>query len=111
MSIVKPGNYVEIMTYSRQHPSQLVVVDCKATWCGPCKVLHPQLVKLAASRPDVQFMEIDVDDPGHEDTVSSFKITAMPTILYLAGGKEVVERTVGANLADIQSKVAQATGR
>lgn len=105
MPIAKPANLQEIITYSRSHPSQLVVLDCKASWCGPCKVLHPKLVELANALPNVKFMELDVEDPDHEDTVSTFKITAMPTILYLAGGNQVVERTVGANLADIKSKV------
>ena len=110
MPITKPANYQEIMAYSQQHPQQLVVLDCKASWCGPCKALHPELVKLAQQLPQVRFMEVDVEDPDHEDTVSTFKIAAMPTILYLVGGNQVVERTVGANLADIKAKVSKVVG-
>ena len=110
MSIAKPANYQEIVAYCRQHLQQLVVVDCKASWCGPCKVLHPELVKLAQKLPNVRFMEVDVEDPDHEDTVSSFQIAAMPTILYLVGGNQVMDRTVGANLADIKTKVGKVVG-
>jgi thioredoxin 1 len=110
MPIAKPANYQEIMAYSRQYPQQLVVLDCKASWCGPCKALHPELVKLAEQLPQVQFMEVDVEDPDHEDTVATFQITAMPTILYLVGGNQVMDRTVGANLTDIKAKVSKVVG-
>lgn len=106
MPIYQPGNYNEIINYSLQHPSELVVVDCKATWCGPCKALHPEMVKLSNQTVgNVKFMEVDIDDPEHEDTVSKFQVTAMPTIIYLVGGNQVMDRTVGANLVDIKTKV------
>ena len=110
MSIATPASYQEIVAYCRQHPQQLVVIDCKASWCGPCKVLHPKLVELAQKLPNVRFMEVDVEDPDHEDTVSSFQIAAMPTILYLVGCNQVMDRTVGANLADIKTKVGKVVG-
>lgn len=110
MPIAKPANYQEIMAYSQQHPQQLVVLDCKASWCGPCKALHPELVKLAQQLPQVRFMEVDVEDPDHEDTVATFQIAAMPTILYLVGGNQVMDRTVGANLTDIKAKVSKVVG-
>jgi thioredoxin 1 len=110
MPITKPESYKELIAYSQQHPQQLVVLDCKASWCGPCKALHPELVKLAQQLPQVRFMEVDVEDPDHEDTVAAFHIAAMPTILYLVGGKQVMDRTVGANLTDIKTKVSKFVG-
>merc|ERR1712070_1239394 len=40
----------------------LMVLDCFATWCGPCKVIAPQVVKMSDTYKDARFYKIDVDD-------------------------------------------------
>jgi thioredoxin 1 len=42
--------------------TKLVVVDFSASWCGPCRYIHPIYEKMAADNPDVTFAEIDVDE-------------------------------------------------
>lgn len=41
--------------------SKLTVVDFFATWCGPCKAIAPELERMAASNPNVNFVKVDVD--------------------------------------------------
>ena len=67
-----------------------VLVDFFATWCQPCKLLSPALKKVA-SQPDVvggkhiDLVTIDVD--AHQDIAQQFKVSAMPTVIAMKGGK------------------------
>ena len=70
-----------------------VVVDFYATWCGPCKVLSPQLDKLAGSfTNEIKFVKVNVDE---SPAVSQrFNIQAVPTLLFFKNGK-VVDSVIG----------------
>jgi len=72
----------------------LVVVDCFATWCGPCKVIAPTVVKYSDEFPSAHFYKIDVDELS--DVAQELSIRAMPTFKLFKNGKEVAE-VVGAN--------------
>jgi thioredoxin len=72
--------------------SNLVVLDFSATWCGPCKVLTPQLENLAKKYPNVVFLKIDVDE--FEDITSTHSVSAMPTIMFYKKGHLLKEDTV-----------------
>jgi len=73
--------------------NDLVVLDFFATWCGPCKVLTPQLEKLAEKYQTVKFIKIDVDDFG--DFAQKHEISAMPTILFYKSGNMLAENVIG----------------
>ncbi|KIV87553.1 thioredoxin [Exophiala sideris] len=76
---------------------KLVVLDCFATWCGPCKVIAPEVVKFSED-PDfkekVDFYKIDVDEVP--DVAQELGVRAMPTFMLFKGGEKVGE-VVGAN--------------
>lgn len=93
-------NYNSLLTYSTQHKEQLIIVDFKASWCGPCKMIHPYIMELQEQYPNVKFFEVDVDDSNHEETVAVFNITAMPTFVYMKNGT-ILATVCGANKDEI----------
>ncbi|XP_055885702.1 uncharacterized protein LOC106065006 [Biomphalaria glabrata] len=80
----------------------LVVVDFFATWCGPCKVIAPQLQKWSEEYDDVTFVKIDVDE--NDETAEACGISAMPTFFLYKNGKKVDE-IVGANAERLLEKI------
>ncbi|KAI1209814.1 thioredoxin-domain-containing protein [Annulohypoxylon truncatum] len=78
--------------------NKVVLLDCFATWCGPCKAIAPILAKHSNDEQfkDIYFGKIDVDDLP--ELSQELGITAMPTFLLFKDGKaEPAERLVGAN--------------
>ncbi|KAG6018565.1 hypothetical protein E4U41_003776 [Claviceps citrina] len=74
-----------------------VVVDCFATWCGPCRAIAPVLEKHsedAAFKDKVHFIKFDVDRVPA--VTQALGVRAMPTFFFFRGGKKVDE-LVGAN--------------
>ncbi len=72
--------------------NHLVVLDFSARWCGPCKVLGPQLESLSKVYPNVVFLKVDVDE--FEDIASSHQVSAMPTIMFYKNGHLIKDDTV-----------------
>jgi thioredoxin 2 len=71
-----------------------VLVDAWAAWCGPCRMIAPAIEELAAELAGVvRVVKLNVDE--NPVTASRFDIRSIPTLLVIAGGKEV-DRIVGA---------------
>ena len=70
-----------------------VVVEFGAEWCGPCKRLEPELVKLAGEWKDkIKIMHVNVDE--NLDLSTQFQIMSVPTTILFLKGKEV-QRLIG----------------
>ena len=59
-----------------------VLVDFYAEWCGPCKMLAPNLEKL-----DYNILKVDVDK--FQDLAISYGVMSVPTLILFKGGKEI----------------------
>jgi thioredoxin 1 len=70
-----------------------VLVDFWAAWCPPCRIMDPVMAELAAERPDVRFVKLDVD--ANQKTATDYGVLSMPTLLVFRHGQEVL-RLVGA---------------
>src|SRR5436190_2443093 len=64
-----------------------VVVDFWAAWCGPCKMVAPEMVKLAEKYDGaVDVVKVDVDaNPGLSQ---AFNILSIPVIAFFKPGSQ-----------------------
>jgi thioredoxin 2 len=84
-----------------------VVVDFWAPWCGPCRMVAPELEKVAA-RQAGKYLIVKVNTDVLGDLGERFRVRSIPTMAVFAGGREVA-RTAGARPAnDIEAFVEQA---
>ncbi len=84
------------------------VVDCWATWCGPCRMMAPAFEALAAEyQGKVIFAKLDTDE--NENVTMRYGIRSIPTLLFFRDGREV-DRLIGARpRADIKAHVESLT--
>ncbi len=71
----------------------LLVVDCWAAWCAPCRAIAPVVDELAKEYSGkVVFGKLNVDE--NPETTQKFGVMAIPTLLVMKDGQEV-DRVVG----------------
>ena len=77
----------------------LVVVDCWAPWCGPCRMVEPVIEELAKEmQGKIVFAKLNVDEnPGSS---IKYQIMSIPTLLVFKN-EELVDRIVGAMPKDM----------
>jgi thioredoxin 1 len=72
----------------------LVVVDCWAPWCGPCRMMSPVIDSLAKEmQGKIAFGKLNTDE--NPKVAMRFQIEAIPTLLIIKDG-ELADRLVGA---------------
>ncbi|MBQ6279357.1 MAG: thioredoxin [Muribaculaceae bacterium] len=69
-----------------------VLVDFFATWCGPCKMMHPILEELKQSIGDrATIIKIDVDEA--QEFAVQYGVRAVPTLAIFKRGQLVWRET------------------
>jgi thioredoxin 1 len=72
----------------------LVVIDCWAAWCAPCRMIGPIIEELAKDYAGkIVFGKLNVDQ--NRNVPLKHQIMSIPTILVFKDG-ELVDRVVGA---------------
>lgn len=73
---------------------RLVLVDFFATWCQPCKMMHPVLEQVKATLGErIRIIKVDVDK--YTDTAAHFQVQSVPTLMLFRRG-ELLWRSSGA---------------
>jgi thioredoxin 1 len=76
--------------------SGVTVLKFTSPTCGPCRTIKPSLEAMAEDFPNVTWIEVNTknDPEGYADR---FKISLVPTLVFLKGTVEVARHT-GANV-------------
>lgn len=92
MAVISIGS-AEAFSRVKSSPKP-VIIDFKASWCGPCQYLGPIFKEMSEKYSDVGFFSVDVDDLS--DVAMSEGVSSMPTIIAYQNGR-LVQKVVGAD--------------
>jgi len=84
-----------------------IVVDFWAAWCGPCRMVAPELKK-AAQTLTGRALVLKVDTDANPDLSARFQIRSIPTIGVFSHGREINRASGARSAAAITSMVPQA---
>ncbi len=82
------------------------LVDFYATWCGPCKMMHPILDQLKDQMGiKLRILKIDVDK--NQDVAEKFKVRGVPTFVLFKNGEIIWRQSGVIELNALKTKINQ----
>ena len=79
-----------------------VIVDFYADWCGPCRVMAPEMDTFAANHAGEQFAA-KLDTDRSPVTAQRFDVRSIPTVMRFEAGAKTAERAGAMRLAEIEA--------
>jgi thioredoxin 2 len=82
-----------------------LVVDFWAPWCGPCRMVAPELERLARTKAG-QWLVVKVNTEALGDLAGRFNIRSIPTLAVMHQGREIARVAGARSAADLERFVA-----
>lgn len=84
--------------------NQLTLVDFYATWCGPCKTMHPVLEQVKSELGDsIRIIKLDVDK--NENLSERYHIRSVPTLMLFKSGQVIWQRSGAMRLNELKDVI------
>ena len=86
--------------------SQLTLVDFYATWCGPCRMMHPVLEQLKKELGDsIRIVKVVVDK--NEAVAMQMRIQSVPTLMIFKEGEMKWRQSGAMPSSELKRVIAQ----
>lgn len=85
---------------------QLTLVDFFATWCGPCKQMHPVLEQLKQDLSEgIRIIKLDVDK--NEAIANAYRIQSVPTLMLFKSSQVIWRQSGAMRLNELKAIINQ----
>lgn len=85
---------------------QLTLVDFFATWCGPCKTMHPVLEQLKREMGDnIRIIKLDVDK--NQGLSAYYTVQSVPTLMLFRKGEMLWRQSGAMSLSSLKGVISQ----
>ena len=81
---------------------KLVVIDFYAEWCPPCRIMGPEIEKLAQQEKNVVFLSVDI--AVNEEATEHFYINCLPTFIFIKG-RAMIDEVTGAKVEELKATI------
>ncbi len=79
-----------------------VLVDFSAEWCGPCKMMAPELKRLVEREGErVKVIKVDVD--RNPQASMAYQVSSVPTLILFHKGKQLWRQSGVASAAQLSA--------
>jgi len=111
-SLTKPGEPLEIeservLDALTERSALPVLVDFWAPWCGPCKMMTPELAKVAGEGAG-RWLAVKVNTDELPGPAQRFAIQAIPTLVLFQHGRELARQSGTMSAQAIRRFIEQA---
>lgn len=85
-----------------------VLVDFSAEWCGPCKMMAPELKKLADQQGEnLRVLKVDVDK--NPQAASHYSVRGVPTLILFKKGQQLWRQSGAMGAAQLSTIIKSKT--
>lgn len=86
------------------HGNGLTLVDFYATWCGPCKAMHPVLERLKELLGgNIRILKLDVD--RNSALAAEYGIQSVPTLMLFRSGNVLWRQSGAMSVEDLRQRL------